>query len=195
MRKLTFYVFLIFSSSSMLFSTQALSETGLEATYNSLVDTKGNISLPQDYRQNWVFLGAYFVKNASMGGEASYDVHTVFSQPTAVKHYRKHGKFPDGAVLIKEVNATKNEALTTGQVSYQDAAKVTFMMIKDSKNRFKDNNAWGEGWGWALFSPGKSKSETTNWKGEGFNNCYGCHLPVEDNDWVYTQGYQAVLNQ
>ena len=99
--------------------------------------------------------------------------------------------------MVKEVNGTSNEALTTGQAHYKDvdAAKVTFVMVKNDKKRFPENASWGEGWGWALFGAGETKSQTTNWKGEGFNNCYGCHLPVKQQDWVYTQGYKNVLGK
>ncbi len=186
---------LIIAAFSLLISANVFSHTDIEDTYKTLVDEKGNISLPKDYRQNWTFLGSYFVKSTATDNEPTYDVHTVYTQAKAVAHYRKHGRFPDGAVLIKEVNATKSEAMTTGLASYQDAPKVIFAMVKDNKNRFAKNAAWDEGWGWALFNPGNPKSQTSNWKGEGFNNCYGCHVPVKTNDWVYIQGYKAVLGK
>ncbi len=190
MRKFTIVVL------SLLISANVVSQTDVKDTYNVLVDNTGNISLPKEYRQNWTFLGSYFVQSApTPTGETSHDMHTVYTQPYAVTHYRKHGNFPDGAVLIKEVNATKTEPLTTGLASYQDAPKVIFAMVKDTKSRFAGNAAWDEGWGWALFNPGDPKSQTTTWKGEGLNNCFGCHIPVKANDWVSTQGYKSVLGK
>lgn len=188
---------LIIAAVSLFISVNALSETSLKQTYKQLVDKQGNISLPKDYQQSWTFLGSFFVENApsamTADSEKSFDVHVVYTQPEAAEYYRKHGKFPDGAVLIKDVNATKLEALTTGLARYQDAPKVTFVMVKDTKDRFQGNKAWAESWGWGLFEPGNPKSQTTDWKGEGFNNCFGCHLPVKSQDWVYTQGYKTVL--
>lgn len=189
---------IIIATASLLISANALSGTPLDNTYGKLVDKDGNITLPADYRKNWTFLGSYFVENAPAAGMTaesapSFDVHIVYTQPKSAEYYRKHGKFPDGAVLIKDVNATKSEPLTTGLARYQDAPKVTFAMVKDNKNRFSGNKAWDEGWGWALFTPGNPKSQTTDWKGEGFNNCHACHLPVKNQDWVYTQGYKSVL--
>lgn len=191
---------IIVTAASLLVSVNAFSESPLTQTYETLVDKKGNITLPTDYRQNWTFLGSYFVEGAPAEGmsadkKPSFDVHTVYTQPKTAEYYRKHGKFPDGAVLIKDVNATKTEPLTTGIARYEDAPKVTFAMVKNSLNRFAENKAWGEGWGWALFTPGSEKSQTTDWKGEGFNNCHACHLPVKSQDWVYTQGYKVVLGQ
>jgi len=166
-------------------------------TFDSLVDKQGNISLPNNLRTSWTHLGSYVVGNAGMAEveTPAVDLHQVYTQPDSIRYYRQHGKFPDGAVLVKTVSATQMETMTTGQVHYDAAPKVTFVMVKDRQNRFPDNSAWGEGWGWALFNgdqPGPS--QTTNWKGEGFNNCYGCHLPARDDDWVYTRGYSKVLS-
>lgn len=191
---------LIIAATTLLLSTQALSGPSTDNTYQQLVDKQGNITLPADYRKSWAFLGTFFVENAPAEGMSadsapSFDVHTVYTQPNAAEYYRQHGTFPDGAVLIKDVNATRSEPLTTGLARYEDASKVTFAMVKDTRNRFEGNQAWGEGWGWALFTPDSPESQTTNWKGEGFNNCFACHLPVKGQDWVYTQGYKAVLGE
>ena len=128
MRKFTIVVL------SLLISANVVSQTDVKDTYNVLVDNTGNISLPKEYRQNWMFLGSYFVQSApTPTGETSHDMHTVYTQPYAAAHYRKHGNFPDGAVLIKVVHATKTEPLTTGLASYQDAPKVIFAMVKTAK--------------------------------------------------------------
>ena len=183
----------------------AVLSTGVQAldTYQTLVDSKGNITMPADYQRDWTYLGSYFVKNApaasmsatEAAASPSFDTHTVYTQPESAAYYRENGKFPDGAVLIKDISGTATEVLTTGEARYADSTKVIFVMVKDNKGRFPDNQAWGEGWGWALFTPDSPKSQTTNWKGEGFNNCFGCHLPVKQQDWVYTQGYKSVLEK
>lgn len=188
---------LIFIGITFSINAQALD------TYENLVDPTGNIAMPADYEKDWTYLGSYFVKNepaASMSDNGpakslSFDAHTVYTQPESAAHYRKHGRFPDGAVLIKDISGTTTERLTTGEARYVDSTKVIFVMVKDEKGRFPGNKAWGEGWGWALFNPGNPTSQTKDWKGEGFNNCFGCHLPVKHQDWVYTQGYKSVLKK
>ncbi|BBM03350.1 hypothetical protein GL2_34240 [Microbulbifer sp. GL-2] len=176
----------------LMFSLQAIAQEDLKSTYSHYVDKQGNITLPQDYRRNWTFLGSYQVKSSNGKG---WDTHNVYIQPEAVKAFRENGKFPDGAVLVKDVNSTQSEPLTTGLAYYSSDLQFTFMMVKDAEGRFPKNEAWAEGWGWALFKPGIAKSETENWKGSGLNNCFGCHLPAKNNDWVYTQGYQQVLQK
>ncbi|CAA0100213.1 Uncharacterised protein [BD1-7 clade bacterium] len=178
------------SAASMALAAPAPS---IDKTYSRYVNKTGAISLPANIQQDWSHLGSYVV-HTSEDGKAGIDVHQVYTQPTSIDYYRKHQRFPDGAVLVKTVSGTTSETLTTGKVNYANALKVTFVMVKDDKNRFPTNKAWGEGWGWALFDPTKpGKSQTTDWKGEGFNNCFGCHIPVKQNDWVYTQGYEDIL--
>ncbi|BCR05371.1 hypothetical protein DESUT3_24400 [Desulfuromonas versatilis] len=59
-------------------------------------------------------------------------------------------------------------------------------MVKDAKGRFPGNPPWGDGWGWALFSADDPATTVTkDYKTE----CIQCHLPVKENDWVYTYGY------
>ncbi|MBM7072698.1 cytochrome C [Shewanella sp. OPT22] len=175
---------LLVSSALLLFSTHIAAQE-----LSPYVDAHGNISNPKNVEDTWSHLGAYFVQDAK--DHQAFDAHQVYIQKQFLDFFRKTGKFKDGTVLVKRVFGTTNKSFTTGKGYFATNPKVTFVMVKDSKNTFKNNKAWGEGWGWALFTnESPMKSTTTNWKGSGFNNCYGCHLPVKDNDWVYTQGDQ-----
>lgn len=159
--------------------------------FSDYVNQKGEISRPTHYREKWSHLGSWFVredKTASGPG-----VHDVYANPAAVKGYRDTGQWPDGAVLIKQISAIEEGAKTTGHAQWAGDTGVWFVMIRDRHNRFPDNKAWGGGWGWALFDQDSPhKSLTTTWKGEGFNNCFGCHIPAKDTDWVFIEGYPTV---
>ena len=89
-------------------------------------------------------------------------------------------------MLVKEVHESKSDRLTTGHASWSTDTKIWFVMIKDQKERFKNSDHWGDGWGWALFEaadPSKNVSA-------GYDtSCLACHVPAEDSDWVYTYGY------
>ena len=61
-------------------------------------------------------------------------------------------------------------------------------MIKDTQDRYPDNPLWGDGWGWALFQPGKEGNVATNYK----TDCLGCHIPAKDTDWVYIEAYPTL---
>ena len=87
-------------------------------------------------------------------------MHVVYTQPDSVAAFRKTGKFPDGAILIKELFSTNTEAMTTGTVSRANQTTGWFVMVKDSTNkRFPGNKLWGDGWGWAFFD-GKNRAKT-----------------------------------
>ncbi|MFT5446985.1 MAG: hypothetical protein ACI9DC_002160 [Gammaproteobacteria bacterium] len=63
--------------------------------------------------------------------------------------FRRTAKFPDGAVLIKELRAARKGDYTTGAgVSHATKElKQWFVMIKDEKGRCTDSGAWDDGWG------------------------------------------------
>jgi hypothetical protein len=156
------------------------------------VDEKGAIRLPDiDYRKDWASLGAWAVA-AEEGTQGSQGIHAVYTQPATVDAFRETGRFPDGAILIKELFSTTTDDMTTGTVSRADNTSGWFVMIKDSIGRYPDNKLWGDGWGWAYFdAKDRINTPTTDYK----TDCLGCHVPVKDQDWVYVQGYPVLRAQ
>ncbi len=158
-----------------------------EKTFSENVDTKGNISLAKDFRSTMVHLGSWFVPE---GGASGF--HGVYTEKKSIQAYRKTGKFPDGATLVKELRASSTGDYTTGSgVHYANTElKQWFVMVKDTKNRFAKNKSWGNGWGWALFKPDNMKKNvSTDYK----KDCLGCHLPAKGKDWVYTEAYPILM--
>ena len=159
-----------------------------------LVDAKGNIRKPPEYRDRYRVLGAYMVLDpTSMVADApksnADEVHYTYATPGTAEFYRKNRRFADGTVLVKEVLATSHAQLTTGDAHWATETKVWFVMIKDDKNRFPDNPLWGDGWGWALFkSDAPDAQVATSYR----KDCLGCHLPAKGTDWVYVQGYPVL---
>lgn len=154
--------------------------------FSPYVDAQGNISLPLGFRTSMVHLGSWFVPE---GGASGF--HDVYTEKETVEVFRRTGKFPDGATLVKELRASHAGTYTTGQnVSYAtDGLKQWFVMIKDDKGRFAGNPLWGDGWGWALYKPdAPSKNVAADYK----TDCLGCHVPAKANDWVYTQAYPTL---
>jgi hypothetical protein len=159
-----------------------------------LVDKTGNIRKPDGYRDRYQILGTFTVFSAipmasgspsEQGGQSHY----TYALPGTAEYYRKTGKFPDGAVLVKEVFGTDHGKLTTGDAHWASGTKQWFVMIKDEKGRYPGNPLWGNGWGWALFkSDAPDKQVATNYK----KDCLGCHVPVEKTDWIYVQGYPVL---
>ena len=160
------------------------------ADFSPYVRADGAISLPDDFR-SWRYLGTWSIAGDDPDGGAS-GFHNVFTQPGTVEAYRTTGEFPDGAVIVKELFATATEDMTTGRVSHANEVEGWFVMIKDAKGRFPDHGLWGNGWGWALFNADDpSTTVTEDYEAE----CLACHIPAEENDWIYTYGYPALRNE
>ena len=88
-----------------------------------------------------------------------------------------------------EVRAIKWDDVPTGHVMYAGENSASFVMVKDSKGRFKNNSNWGDGWGWALFkADAPKKNISTNYK----NDCLGCHEVAKDTDRVFVHGYPTL---
>lgn len=173
----------------------ASADETLESTYGSLVDESGNISLPDNMRRDWAFLGTWSIaaEDVETSSEASKHgaagLHNVYTQRETIDQFRKTGEFPDGAVVVKELLKTATRSMTTGTVSRGIEVEGWFVMIKDTQGRFQSNRLWGDGWGWALFNADQpEKTVTTNYKTE----CIGCHIPARKDDWIYLDGYPVL---
>jgi len=154
-------------------------------TFNEHVDGEGNIALPADVRTAWVHLGSWVVDEADAPGAGFHDVYT---QPEAARAYRDDGEFADGTVLVKEIRGIESGEKTTGPALWAGEPKVWFVMVKDAQGRF-DGPHWGNGWGWALFQandPGANVSESFE------STCKGCHVPAQQTDWVFVEGYPTL---
>ncbi|MBI4850034.1 MAG: cytochrome P460 family protein [Nitrospirae bacterium] len=53
----------------------------------------------------------------------------------------------------------------------------------------RDYINWGDGWGWALFTPESSKK---NASADYRNDCLGCHEVAKNTEGVFIQGYPAL---
>ena len=156
---------------------------------SKFVDEKGNITFPDDYRARWSHLGSWVVQE---GKAEEYGFHDVYAEPDAVVEYRKTGKWPDGAMIVKESRAMRGGKLTTGDARWAGDVVVWFVMVKDSKKSFPDNPNWGRGWGWGLYSiDDPKKNISTNYK----KDCINCHIPAQDTDWIFVEGYPLLLEK
>ena len=157
-----------------------------QGSFSSHVNSNGDISFPEGFRNSMVHLGSWVVPE---GGASGF--HDVYTQLASVEAYRETGLFPDGATLVKELRVSSTDDYTTGAgVSYAtEDIKQWFVMIKDSRGRFGSNPVWGDGWGWALFA---ADDTTQNAATDYENDCLACHVPARDNDWIYTEAYPTL---
>jgi len=153
----------------------------------AVADAAGNLHVPDAYRTTYQSLGSWTM--AADQGQGAKALHVVYASPGTITAYRKGGRFPDGAVLVKEVFEAATGPMTTGTVSHAQALKGWFVMVKDSQGRHPGNKLWGEGWGWSWFDAANpSRTTSTDYKVD----CLPCHQPARASDWIYVQGYPAL---
>ncbi len=178
-----------------LFAVVTLGAGEKPEPFSPYVDSKGIITLPQDFRSTWVHLGTWVVTSQIAAGTKlgqtapATGLHGVYTKADSLKAYKKDTKWPDGTVLIMEIRAIKWDDLPTGHVISEGETSEWFVMVKDAKGRFSKNLNWGDGWGWALFNAGDPKKNvSTHYK----EDCLGCHEVAKDTDWVFIQGYPTL---
>lgn len=156
------------------------------ASFNGyeLVDKTGNIRKPADYRDHYEILGTWVVLDPK-----GNQMHFTYASPGAAEYYRQNKKFADGTVLVKEIDGTDHAQLTTGDAHWASNKIQWFIMIKDDKQRFRNNPLWGDGWGWALFKADAPDKQVAT---DHSKDCIPCHIPAKSTDWTYVQGYPVL---
>jgi hypothetical protein len=107
-------------------------------------------------------------------------IRIITGNETAVAGLRAGKKpLPDGSVLAKV--AWKAEKHPNFPVATEPGAFVQVeFMVKDAR-KYKDTG----GWGFARFVGSELKPYG---KDAGFvNECFGCHIPVANNDYLFTK--------
>lgn len=138
-----------------------------------------------DYRKDWVQIGTFSIL-ADKPEAGAKQLHVVYTDRKNLEAYLNDGKFPDGAVLVKDVFAAKTEPLTTGTVSYAGQLAGRFVMVKDGTGKLGTGARFGDGWGWAFYEGDETKhTVTTNYK----TDCLTCHEPARGQDLLYLRGY------
>ena len=154
---------------------------------SSVVDARGNLRVPEQYRTRYQSLGSWAI--AADTGRSSKEMHAVYASPGAIDAYRESGQFPNGTVLVKEVFGTSTAGMTTGTVSRASRLNGWFVMVRDSTNSRQGHPLWGDGWGWSWFDADTpSKTTSTNYK----TDCRGCHVPAQSSSWIYVDGYPVL---
>jgi hypothetical protein len=133
--------------------------------------TPNGIALVEGYRDWQVIAPSY--------RPDKQHIRLILGNATAIKAYREGKRpFPDGTIFAKIAwNAEKHPKFPVAVVP-GTFAQVEFM-IKDS-GKYKNTG----GWGFARFVGAKYKPYG---KDPAFvQECFGCHTPVADNDFVFT---------
>jgi hypothetical protein len=156
--------------------------------------TDGRLKLPQGFH-TWIFLGAPLTPNGLNDGKAGFpEFHNVYTQPEAYQAYRNTGAFPEGTILLKELQLTKagthadgSRVEASGRGYFPGARNGIDISVKDTK-RFKDSDGWGF-FNFGHHAPPYAQSAAVQAK----EACAGCHEANATN-MVFSQFYAPVLD-
>ena len=130
--------------------------------------------LPPDYR-DWRLISV-----AHEAGNLN-DIRAILGNDAAIDAYRD-GKlpFPDGAIIVRVawnyVRSEENNKVFGRPQSFVAGAPTNVQfMVKDSQEYASTG-----GWGFAQFNDGKPAHMAVQ-------DCYSCHIPVRDRDFVFTR--------
>lgn len=154
---------------------------------------RGELVLPDDYHY-WVFLGSPLTPHALNGDNAPFpEYHNVYVQRAALEAYRETGEWPEGTILLKELQLTTPRSFDDGssvEVSgrgYFPAARNGIDISVKNSERFPETNGWGF-FNFGHHTPPYAESAAPQPK----EACAGCHIDNADN-MVFTKFYRPIL--
>jgi len=154
---------------------------------------KGELILPKGYHE-WVFMGSPITPNGLNGGKAGFpEFHNVYVHPKVFKAYRTTGKWPEGTIMLKELQLSQpgtfpdgSSVEASGRGYFPAARNGIDISVKDSK-RFKDTNGWGF-FNFGHHAPPYAKVSVAAPK----EACAGCHMANATN-MVFSKFYKPIL--
>ncbi|MGC3939080.1 cytochrome P460 family protein [Roseobacter sp. EG26] len=177
----------------------ALSQISTTAVAQQTEDWKptwtegGELVLPEGYRE-WVYLGSPLTPNALNGGAAGFpEYHNVYVHPEAYKIYKETKVFPEGTILLKELQLTLeaeeedgSRSEVSGRGYFPGAFNGIDIAVKDS-SRFSDSQNWGY-FNFGHHAPPYAETAAA----APIEACASCHIDNADEDMVFTRFY-AIL--
>ena len=156
-------------------------------------DAKGELILPTGYHE-WVFLGAPLTPNGLNGGQAGFpEYHNVYVQPQAFAIYKQTGKWPQGTIMLKELQLVQGSSFDDGSTTessgrgYFPGARNGIDISVHDRSRFKKTNGWGF-FNFGHHAPPYAKTAAAAPEAA----CAACHIANADN-MVFSKFYKAIL--
>lgn len=156
-------------------------------------NAKGELLQPTGFRE-WVFIGSPLTPHGLNNGKAGFpEFHNVYVEPAAYRHYAKTGQWPEGTVLVKELQLTRQGTYAdgsrdeaSGRGYFPSTPNGLDVSVKDSK-RFADTN------GWAFYNFGHHAPPYASVAPAAPKDaCAGCHMSSAHQDMVFSDFYQQL---
>lgn len=148
----------------------------------------GQLVRPSGYRE-WIFIGAPLTPNDMNNGKAAFpEFHNVYIDPTSWAHWKKHGKFRDGTVIVKELVSVGGKQAASGNGYFQGEYIGLEAMVKSKQHLSAADGHWG----FFRFTIENSDKLHETASAEPAENCMACHQPKAAQDQVFIQYYPVL---
>ena len=158
-------------------------------------DATGKLVQPKNFR-DWHFIGAPVTPHGLNNGKANFpEFHKVYVQRSALAVYRETGKWPEGTMMVKELQLIGGEAEfpdgshiePSGRGYFPGAVNGLDVAVKDSKRFGASKN-----WGYFNFNHSAPPYLPAT-EAKPIAECAGCHIANADEDMVYISHYRAII--
>jgi hypothetical protein len=166
-----------------------------ELHYVPQYTSSGEMILPKNnIWRTWLFVGAPLTPNALNSGAASFpEYHNVYMQPWAYGVYKKTHEFPEGTIMVKELQLTLpppkfkdgSREEPSGRGYFPGPFNGADVTVKDSKRFAATGN-----WGYFDFNHHEPKAPTAAVQPRDM--CAFCHIQGAKKDEVWTQFYRIL---
>jgi hypothetical protein len=185
-------VLLTCSALPALAQSPSTGSEGQPTRYLPEYTASGDLKLPKNFHE-WIYIGSPLTPNGLNNGKANFpEYHNVYIEPGSYAIYKKTGEFPEGTIMFKELQLTKegqfpdgSRTEPSGRGYFPAAFNGADVTVKDSK-RFGNSG----GWGYFNFNHHEPKALTASVKPK--SECAFCHLASAKKDQVWTQFYRLL---
>lgn len=156
-------------------------------------NARGELLQPEDFRR-WGFIGSPLTPNGLNNGQAGFpEFHNVYVEPAAYDHYMQHGEWPEGTMMVKELQLTKpgtfadgSRTEASGRGYFPGEPNGIDVSVRDSK-RF----AGSHNWGFFNFGHHAPPYEPVA-KAAPAEACAQCHAANAHRDMVFSDFYRQL---
>src|SRR6201987_6167685 len=136
-------------------------------------ESPDDLKLPASFR-HWYHVNTMVIDKGSPLFEAMGGMHNVYINSTGETALKTGKPYPDKTVLLIDLHE-----FTISDGSYVEGPrKATAIMLKDRK-RYASTG----GWGFQAWAGGDSAKPLVT---DATNQCFACHQPKKDQDYVYS---------
>ena len=131
----------------------------------------------------WPYIGSSVVPNDKNSGKAIFPgFHHVYVDPDSFRAHRDKGAWPDGSIVVMEVQHITQKESVGGFGYFTTGAMDILVQLKD-RRVFP-----GNGWGYFLYGDKDIKAGKTVATAEDAR-CTSCHQSAAEEDELFNQYY------